>query len=298
MTLRSTADDTERILLGLIGRGILASRSPRLHENEADAQSLRLVYSLFDFAELGLEEADLPRVLAATELSGFVGVNITHPYKQAIISHLDALSDEAERIGAVNTVAFRNGRKIGYNTDVTGFSDAFEDALAGAAIDRVVQVGAGGGGAATAHALLKLGARQLTIYDLDRHRAEALVKRLARHFDSTRLVIGRDLADAMAAADGVVNATPMGMAEHPGMAVPGGMLRPDLWVADIVYFPLETALLAAARRVGCRVMDGSGMAVFQAVHAYEIFTGRPADAARMRETFRAFNNPRRRARSH
>jgi shikimate dehydrogenase len=289
VTQRSTVDAIERVLLGLIGRGILASRSPRLHESEADAQGLRLVYSLFDFAELGLADQDLPRMLAATELAGFAGVNVTHPFKQAVVPHLDGLSDEAMRIGAVNTVAFRDGRRTGHNTDVTGFASAFEQALPGAALDRVVLVGAGGGGSAVAHALLGLGARELTIYDLDEGRANRLIGQLTRYFDSSTIAASSDLSDSVAAADGVVNATPVGMAEHPGMAVPEDALRSDLWVADIVYFPLETALLAAARRRGCRVMDGSGMAVFQAVGAFEVFTGRPADPARMTRAFRAFD---------
>lgn len=290
MTLRSTADDTQRFLVGLIGRGILASRSPKLHEKEADAQGLRLVYSLFDFAELDLMERDLPRLLDAVELTGFAGVNITHPFKQAVIEQLDELSEEAQRIGAVNTVAFRDGRRLGYNTDVTGFARAFEHVLGGVATDRIVLLGAGGAGAAVAQALLELGAGQLTIHDLDRQRVATLIDRLAQHFDSTRLIVGMNLADAVAVADGVVNATPMGMVEHPGTAVPVEMLHASRWVADIVYFPLQTALLTAARRAGCRVMDGSGMAVQQAVGAFEIFTGRPADAVRMRQTFHAFDS--------
>lgn len=289
MTLRSTADETERVLIGLIGRGILASRSPRLHESEADHHGLRLVYALFDFAELGLDDSDLPRMLEAAELSGFAGLNVTHPYKQAIIPHLDAVSGDAERIGAVNTIAFRGGRKVGHNTDVTGFSNAFTETLAGCATHRVVQLGAGGGGAATAYALLELGAEHLTIHDLDRRRAEALVRKLAQHQEPAKLAIGGDLTQSVAAADGIVNATPLGMAEHPGQAVPSALLRPNLWVADIVYFPLQTELIAAARRIGCRVMDGSGMAVHQAAAAYEIFTGRRADTQRMQQAFRAFD---------
>lgn len=286
-TLRSTIDHTERVLLGLMGRGILASRSPTLHETEADAQGMRLVYSLYDFAELDLDDADLPRLLAATERAGFAGVNVTHPFKQAVIRHLDALSSDAEQIGAVNTVKFMDGRRIGYNTDVTGFANAFRHAFAGVPMNRVVQVGAGGAGAATAHALLDLGVEELTIHDRDSGRSAALIDALAARFDSARLVRGTELADSMSAADGVVNATPMGMAAFPGMAVPEESLRADLWVVDIVYLPLETPLLAAARRTGCRTMDGSGMAVHQAVGAFEIFTGRRADPARMTRAFRA-----------
>lgn len=290
MTLRSTVDNTDRVLVGLIGRGILASRSPRLHEQEAGAQGLRLLYVLFDFAELGLEAADLPRVLAAAELTGFAGVNVTHPYKQAIIEHLHELAPGAQRVGAVNTVAFRAGCRIGHNTDVTGFASGFAEALAGAPLERVLLVGAGGGGAAAAHALLELGTGQLSIHDIDRDKAQALQARLAQHYESSRLAIAADPSLAAATANGLVNATPMGMAEHPGMAVSKEALRADLWVAEIVYFPLRTALLDAARRAGCRVMNGSGMAIHQAAGAYEIFTGRPADAARMAQTFHAFDH--------
>jgi shikimate dehydrogenase len=229
--------------------------------------------------------------LAATELLGFAGVNVTHPYKQAIIPHLDALSDDAEQVSAVNTVEFRDGRRIGHNTDVTGFANAFRGELAGVAMNHVVQLGAGGGGAATAQALHDLGVGKQEIQDQDIHRAEARVESHAKQLDAARLVVGRDLS-AVGSADGIVNATPMGMAAHPGMAVPAELLRPNLWAADIVYFPIETAFLAAARRAGCRIMDGSGMAVYQAVSAFEIFTGRPADAQRMRQALRAVEMPR------
>jgi quinate/shikimate dehydrogenase (NAD+) len=276
----------QRFLTGLIGRGILESRSPLLHEREADAQGLRLVYSLFDFADLGLSESDLPRMLAALELAGFAGVNVTYPYKQVVVSELDALSSEAERIGAVNTVQLRGGRRIGYNTDVTGFAAAFRQTLEGVGLDRVVQIGAGGAGSATAYALLDLGVKQLTVHDRDPQRALALIGQLSAHFDARRLMLCTDLSHTLATTDGIVNATPMGMTTHPGMPIPEDVLRSDHWVADIVYFPLETALLGAARRRGCRVMDGGGMAVWQAVGAFEVFTDCPADAERMTETFR------------
>lgn len=274
-----------RFLTGLIGRGIRESRSPRMHEREADAQGLRLVYSLFDFAELDFHERDLPRMLDALELAGFAGINVTHPYKQKIIEYLDELSSEAERIGAVNTVAFRTGRKVGYNTDASGFEDAFKRSLDAVALNDVLQIGAGGAGSATACALLHLGVRRLTIHDRDMKRAEALLDRMSKHFDPRRIALCADVRESLAASDGIVNATPMGMAEYPGLPVPEGSLRRELWVAEIVYFPLETALLAAARAKGCRVMDGSGMAACQAAGAFEILTGIPADPDRMARTF-------------
>lgn len=276
--------------VGLIGRGIGASRSPRMHEREAAANGFRLTYTLFDFAELELAEPDLPNMLETLERKGFAGTNVTHPYKQAIMQHLDALSTEAENVGAVNTVAFRDGRRIGYNTDVSGFEAAFRQTLDRAPLDHVVQIGAGGAGSATAYALLELGTRELTVCDLDELRVRALIERLTVHFASSSVTPCTDIGDALARADGIVNATPMGMAEYPGMPIPDGSLQSRHWVADVVYFPLETALLAAARRTGCRTMNGGGMAVWQAAGAFEIFTGLRADPARMMQTFLSFDS--------
>ena len=107
-----------RYLTGLIGRDIQASLSPMLHESEGDAQGLRLIYRLFDLAADGMGVEDLPRLLDALQLVGFAGVNVTHPYKQAITAHLDELSPQAQQIGSVNTVVFSAGRRIGYNTEI------------------------------------------------------------------------------------------------------------------------------------------------------------------------------------
>jgi len=277
-------------MTGLIGRNISQSRSPAMHEAEADAQGLRLIYSLFDFATLDCSEHDLPRMLDALQLAGFSGVNVTHPYKQTIIGLLDALSDEAASVGAVNTVSFGNGRRAGHNTDVTGFAAAFRDSLDGVDLSEVVQIGAGGAGSATAFALLSVGAARLTIFDTDIEKAKALCLKLSPRFGTARISAGSDIDRSIRNARGIVNATPMGMAEHPGMPLPESLLRREHWVAEIVYFPLETALLAAAKRAGCRVMDGGGMAVWQAAGAFEIFTGRPAQAARMRTAFEAYGS--------
>ncbi|MGK2909757.1 MAG: shikimate dehydrogenase [Sphingobium sp.] len=274
-----------RYLTGLIGRGIQASRSPWLHEQEADAQGLRLIYRLFDFAADGHDESHLPLLLDALQIAGFAGVNVTHPYKQAVMNCLDDLSDQARAIGAVNTIAFREGRRIGHNTDVTGFAESFRNGLPDAAIDRVVQMGAGGAGAATAHALMGLGIRELTIFDADPERASRLCATLCDHYGAGRAIAGTGLEPALAGADGVVNATPMGMAAHPGSSVPAELLRPALWVSDIVYVPLETQLIKDARAAGCATLDGGGMAVFQAVGAFQLFTGFTPDAERMRRSF-------------
>ncbi|WP_277053208.1 shikimate dehydrogenase [Zestomonas thermotolerans] len=277
------------ILAGLIGAGIQASRTPAMHEHEGDAQGIRYLYRLIDLDQLKLDSSALPELLTAAERMGFTGLNITFPCKQAIIPLLDELSAEARGIGAVNTVVFKDGKRIGHNTDCLGFAEGFRRGLPDVARNRVVQMGAGGAGAAVAHALLSEGIEQLTIFEVEASRAQGLVDSLNAHFGAGRAVVGQDLAGALGAADGLVNTTPVGMAKLPGTPVPVELLRPELWMAEIIYFPLETELLRHARSLGCRTLDGGSMAVFQAVKAFELFTGQPADAARMQAHFHSMN---------
>ncbi|MDH0293243.1 shikimate dehydrogenase [Pseudomonas sp. GD04087] len=275
------------VLAGLIGAGIQASRTPALHEREGDAQGFRYLYRLIDLDTLGVDPGALPDLLAAAERMGYTGLNITFPCKQAVIPLLHELSDEARGIGAVNTVVLRDGRRIGHNTDCLGFAEGFRRNLSDAPRERVVQLGAGGAGAAVAHALLSEGVAQLTIFEVDSARAQALVDNLNAHFGGQRARVGHDLASAVAEADGLVNTTPVGMAKLPGAPLPLELLHAGLWVAEIIYFPLETELLRHARSLGCRTLDGGNMAVFQAVKAFELFSGVEANAQRMLAHFAA-----------
>jgi shikimate dehydrogenase len=280
----------QSLLLGLIGSGIQASRAPALHEGEAAQQGLRCIYKLIDIAKLGLGVDALPELLTAAERLGFAGLNITHPCKQAVIPYLHELSPDARALGAVNTVLLRDGKRVGCSTDWYGFAENFRRGLPNVPLTRAVQLGAGGAGAAVAHAALTLGVGELTICDIDSGRMAALADSLCARFGAGRAVVATDMASAMAAADGVINATPIGMADHPGLPLPSEFLRSALWVAEIVYFPLETDLLRTARAVGCRTLDGGGMAVFQAVEAFRLFTGIAPDAGRMLRHFAALSS--------
>lgn len=273
---------TRRFLTGLIGEDIQASRSPWVHEREADEQGVRLIYSLFDLAHSGEGSAELGPTLDAVKRAGFSGVNVTHPYKQAIIPFLDELSDEAKRIGAVNTVAFSHGRSRGYNTDYLGFAEGLRRGLGDSRFRNVVQLGAGGAGAATAYALLEHGTGVLHLHDVRRDQAENLAGNLSQVFGANRIrLIDEEIQSAIQGSDGLVNATPVGMVGHEGLPMPAEWLRPSLWVADIIYFPLETALLKEARAKGCRTLNGVTMVVFQAAAAFDLFTGLQADRERM-----------------
>jgi len=281
----TTWDSRPALLAGLIGTGIGASLTPALHEREGAAQGLRHIYRLLDMERLGLSVEALPELLAAAERTGFAGVNITHPCKQAVIPLLHELSDGARALGAVNTVVLRDGKRVGHNTDLSGFAEGFKRGLPDAKRERVVQMGAGGAGSAVAHALLGLGVGRLLVFDTDPVRAETVAASLRAQFGEGRAVAGTDLPGAMAEADGVVNCTPVGMAKYPGLPLPAELLRPSHWVAEIVYFPLETELLRTARALGCATLDGGGMAVFQAVGAFRLFTGLEPDAERMLRHF-------------
>lgn len=279
-------ESRERVLIGLIGAGIGGSLSPAMHEREGRLQGLKYYYQRIDLTELGLATDALPELVTAAARMGFSGLNITHPCKQRVVDCLDDLSVEARAIGSVNTVQFKHGKRIGHNTDGPAFIKSLSEELSDCARRSIVLLGAGGAGVAIAHMLLGKFDSHLIVHDVEPDRMRSLVDRLAQLYGRNRVRAAGNVPEAIAAADGIINATPQGMAESPESPVPDRLLRPSLWVADIVYFPLETRLVAAARSVGCRVMDGGGMAVNQAAGAFEIFTGIVPDAARMRQHFR------------
>jgi shikimate dehydrogenase len=274
-----------KVLIGLIGAGIQRSLAPALHEEEGRHHGLRVHYQLIDLDAAGAGPEMLPELMRAARVIGFAGLNITYPCKQSVIPLLDALSDEARAIGAVNTVVREGARLVGYNTDGSGWSWGFRRALPDADLSRVVLLGAGGAGSACADAVLRLGARQLVIVDQEPARAAALAGRLNQHFPAKVSAAG-DVAAGLQGASGLIQATPVGMAAHPGIPLPEDLLRSELWVSEIVYVPLETPLLRAARRIGCRTVDGGHMNVGQAVGAFKLFTGRDPDPARMDAHFR------------
>lgn len=269
-------------LIGLVGTGIGPSLSPALHEREADELGLRYLYRRLDLDVLRLP---IGEVLAAARTAGFDGLNITHPVKQQVLPYLDEVAPDAAALGAVNTVVFREGLATGHNTDATGFARNLTRGLPDADMDTVVLLGAGGAGAAVAHALLSLGTGRLIVHDVDATRAGTLVSALRRRFGDDRALSGS--LDDVRGADGLVHATPTGMAAYPGSPVPAESLREGMWVADIVYRPLETALLKQARERGCRTLHGGGMVVFQAADSFRLFTGAEPDADRMLRHFEA-----------
>jgi shikimate dehydrogenase len=276
----------EPVLCGLIGAGIQRSLAPALHEEEARHHGLRLHYQLIDLASRGAGVEVLPALLQAARIIGFRGLNITFPCKQSVIPLLDALSEEASTIGAVNTVIREGDRLVGYNTDASGWSWGFRRALPQADLSRVVLFGAGGAGSAVGYAALELGVGELAIFDVDPSRAVMLAAALQANFPDRRVVPARDPKAALRSASGLIHATPVGMASAAGMPLDETLLRPAMWVSEIVHVPLETPLLKSAQRVGCATVDGGHMNVGQAIGAFKLFTGLEPEPARMEAHFR------------
>jgi quinate/shikimate dehydrogenase (NAD+) len=278
---------TTSFVVGLLGDNIGGSLAKPLQEGEGEAQGLSLAYRLVDATHTGLGLVDTGDVLRWAVRLGFDGLAVTHPFKNAVMAYVDEASADAQALGASNFVVIRDGRSIGHNTDWVGFADAMRATLPEALGDRMVLLGAGGAGVAVGYGALRYGAAHLDIVDQDADRAAAVADRLGSLVGRERVASTTDLEGALSTAGGLIQATPVGMDAHPGLPLDPALLRIDQWVADIIYFPLETELVHRARAAGCRVMTGGAMAVHQHAAAFRLLTGRTADIRRMQEHFGA-----------
>jgi shikimate dehydrogenase len=272
-------------LCGLLGAGIAGSRSPELHETEARALGLPLVYRILDGAVMGYGEAELPRILTMLGQMGFAGVNVTHPFKQAVVPLLDHLSDAARVLGAVNTVVWRPEGLFGDNTDWSGYRAHFLTGLGDKPRETVAMIGAGGAAAAVGFAHLDLGARDLRIVDTAPERAQALAARLGAVFPQARVTASPDAAHALAGADGVVQTSPVGMQSHPGLPFDPALLDPHQWVSDIIYFPARTPLLEAAAARVAPLWRAAAWRCFRPRMPLRCSAGAQPDAGRMLRAF-------------
>lgn len=270
---------SKKLLTGLIGAPIAHSASPAMHERAAEALGLRGHYQLIEVA--GADSTGLRMMLEGVRRLGFAGVNVTYPYKEAVVPLLDELAAGAAAMGAVNTVVVRDDRLIGHNTDTTGFARAVAPLLAPSG-NAVAVIGAGGVGKAIAFALASLDVTDIRIFDSEPARAEKLAALLAAQ-GGARVAVS--VEDALKGATGLVNGTPVGMLPNRGMPVPATLLHEKLWVADAVYSPLITPLLAAARERGAKIMTGRELAIYQAADAFELFTGLAPSTDVMGEAF-------------
>ena len=274
-------------LVGLVGEGIEHSLTPDLHMREAQHLGIDYEYRIIDVVEDSLSAKSIEWILAEAKSAGYDALNVTYPFKQQVISQLTSHSNEVTQLESSNLVLDLQGKSHGENTDWYGFGFALESALDGAARQKVLQVGVGGAGSATAYALLRWGVSELTLADLNFERAQDLAERYSELFPKQK-VIALPISDALAGlnqCDGVVQATPVGMFTHPGLPFEIAELNPSAWVADVIYRPMETELIALARSRGHVVVPGGLMAIGQAVESLRLITGKEPDVARMTAHF-------------
>ncbi len=212
--------------------------------------------------------------------NGYHGVNITYPYKERVTRLVDG-DPLSRQIGAVNTVVFGGRRPAGYNTDSSGFIAAYRSIFKDKNPGRVALIGAGGAGSAIAFALCELKALSLSLADTDRSKAQILAARIKSVYPHMDIRVQGATA-AVQGADGIVNATPIGMTEYPGCAIPPDAMGSQRWAFDAVYTPPDTAFLTHARRAGLRVMTGFELFLHQGIQAFEILTGHKADPIALR----------------
>jgi len=252
------------------------SLSPVMHNAAFEHLGLDARYEA-----LGVSEAELPEAVARLREGGVYGANVTIPHKLAVMPLLDALSPEAQLIGAVNTIVNRGGVLTGHNTDATGFLKALTADTGYDAESRdVVLLGAGGSARAVALALLRVGAT-LGIANRTHEKAEALAHALERYGD-VAAIRPSDLSRAVQRASLLVNTTSAGHETHaPGRSpLPHGVLPREM-VVDIIYRPAKTPLLEAAEREGLKTQNGLPMLVYQGAEAFELWTEQPAPTAVM-----------------
>ncbi len=265
---------------GIMGWPVAHSRSPRLHGFWLDAYAIDATYVPF-----AVRPEDLETALRALSKLGFAGCNLTIPHKEAALLVMDEVDPVARRIGAVNTVVVdTDGRLLGSNTDAFGFAAALREDAPDWRLDAgpAVVLGAGGAARAIVATLLEAGTPEIRIVN----RTEARAERLGREFDAKRCraIPLETASEALSEATLLVNTTSLGMEGQPPLRLPLDQLPTEAVVNDIVYTPLETKLLAAARARGNRVVDGLGMLLHQARPGFEAWFGtKPEVTAALRQ---------------
>jgi shikimate dehydrogenase len=256
--------------LGLFGTGIQKSLAPFLHLQAGLQRGFELSYELFDLPPDSSRE--LLGLLQQRQAEGFVGVNVTHPFKEVAAGLIQVSNPHIKSIGSVNTVRFADWQ--GINTDYSGFIRAYRAQFA-TPPGSVLLLGAGGAGKAVAFALAALGASQIRLTDTNLSRAEDLAARLPINCE---VYSPTDLKQA-AQADGIVNCTPIGMYQYPGLPLETSLIGGQRWAFDAIYTPLETAFLREVKAKGLEILSGAELFFYQGVDAFEWWSGQKLDEA-------------------
>ena len=267
--------------LGLIGDNISASQSPRLHELAGMQHNINVRYDRLIPKTLG---RDFESVFLECRLGDYRGINITFPYKEKV-THLVSLRDSiTSTIGAVNTVIFEEQGPMGYNTDYIGFISAYRNFFKSDEPGCTVILGTGGVGRSIAFALVELGASEIRLIDLNAEKSNSLAESIRQRSDASVVLTYESLEEATKGAEGIINCTPLGMTGIGGTPIELKLMEKALWAFDAVYTPIETQFLRNARHQGLKVMSGYELFFYQAIEAWQLFSGLSLDICKLRNS--------------
>lgn len=268
------------IRLGLIGDNIAKSQSPRLHRLAGQQNGRRATYDLLVPRDMGM---DFDAVFAHAASTGYVGTNVTYPYKERVVAKVSIDDPLVRAIGAVNTVVFTDAGPKGNNTDYTGFIAAYRGLRGDKAPGTVLMIGGGGVGRAVAFGLVALGVTELRLADRDLPKAQVLADELRAAAPSLVVQVGTDATQMADGAQGLINCTPVGMVGYDGTPLPANHMQGAEWAFDAVYTPVDTQFLKDAAANGLQILSGYELFIGQGVDAWRIFTGLPLDVAQLRK---------------
>jgi len=268
-------------IYGVLGYPVKHSLSPLMHNAALAALRINAEYRLFEVAPEGL--AAFMRDLIKNNIRG---LNVTIPYKEKVLAFVELPEDSLhlKEVRAVNTVVLKNGKWMGFNTDIPGFLMDLERKRIAPENKSVALLGAGGASRAIAYALAGSGAKEISIYDIDKEKTQgvvSMIKKLFPGFDirPSSSVDGLDIKNK----DLLVNTTPVGMKESDPCLVKEGMLHKGLFVYDVIYNPAQTKLLKIAQNAGLKNSNGLGMLLYQGALSFAHFTGKEAPVEIMRQ---------------
>lgn len=264
---------------GIFGYPVKHSLSPLMQNAAFEKTGVDAVYVPFEVKPESLKEA-----VEGVRALGIKGFNVTVPHKENIVEHLDYLSDEAEFLGAVNTVKNEGGELTGYNTDAEGFLRSLIEEGVDLEGKRALMFGAGGAARAVGYALLKGGVKFLNVVNRNFSRAKEVGELLGRRGNVLVFPLKEGTVETLLKdVDIIVNTTSVGMKPDDPNLFDYSKIPEGITVVDIIYNPPETPLLKAARKKGCKTVNGLGMLVHQGAVAFEIWTGKKAPVETMRE---------------
>jgi shikimate dehydrogenase len=275
----ANTDARPDLLLGLIGDNIAKSRAPVLHRLAGEQNGMKVVYDRLIPKERG---EDFDTLFANCRNGGYRGLNITYPYKERVVPLVSIEDPLVQAVGAVNTVIFAPEGPRGHNTDYSGFVAAYRGVRGDTNPGAVCLIGTGGVGRAVAFGLVALGCGEIRLVDRDLAKAEAMAADLRKAAAGMTVTVSGSAEDAAKGAQGMVNCTPVGMVGYEGTPLPRASMTGAEWAFDAVYTPVDTQFLQDAAAEGLAVVSGYELFIYQGVHAWELFSGKSLDEARLR----------------